>query len=282
MLLEKLIKKVNAIRDISSKDKEEIESKLNELKNQKVNIMIIGGTGVGKSSTINALFKGNVAKVGINPSPETMEIKKFKIDDNITLWDSPGLGDGIRDKGHKEKIIELLHRKDKEGNNFIDCVLVIVSASSKDLGTEFTLINKVLIPNLGEEANKRIIVAINKSDEAISERFWNKENNCPSKEQKGFLEEKIIDIQNRIYDSTKVDIEPMYYKAGYNDENFKDPSYKIDELMIFILKSIPPKKVASVTDGFGENIVDDVLDVAKEIIGGIVNIGKSILNFFFG
>lgn len=281
MLIDKLIEKTNATRGIPKIVKDKIIKKLLEMKNQKVNIMIIGGTGVGKSSTINALFKGNVAKVGVNPSPETMEITKFKIDDNITLWDSPGLGDGIRDKEHKKKIIELLHRKDKKGNNFIDCVLVIVSASSKDLGTEFTLINKVLIPNLGEEAGKRIIVAINKSDEAISERYWDKENNCPSNQQKEFLEEKIIDIQNRIYESTKVDIKPMYYKAGYNDENFKDPSYKIDELMIFILDRVPPKKAAGVTEGFGGNKTDDVFDKAVNIIGNVIEKTLGAVGSFF-
>lgn len=270
MILNKLIQKLKGKRDISSKDKEEMVNNLNKLKNQKVNIMIIGGTGVGKSSTINALFKGNVAKVGINPAPETMEITKFKIDDDITIWDSPGLGDGIRDKGHKEKIIKLLHRTDEEENNFIDCVLVIVSASSKDLGTEFELINKILIPNLGEEVSERIIVAINKADEAISPRYWDNKNNCPSEEQRKFLEEKVIDIQNRIYESTGVDIKPIYYTAGYSDEKYNDPSYKIDELMIFILNHTPPKKAIQIGEGFDDdNRTDDVIDVIIDRIGKV-------------
>lgn len=289
MLIDTLLKIVNDTKLIPNISKEKIRNKLLELKNQKVNIMIIGGTGVGKSSTINALFKGNVTKVGMNPSPETMEISKFSIDDNITIWDSPGLGDGIRDKGHKEKIIELLHKIDKKGKNFIDCVLVLVSASNKDLGTEFTLINKVLIPNLGEEPDKRIIVAINKSDEAISERYWDKEKNEPSDEQRKFLEEKVVDIQNRIYESTGVDIKPMYYKAGYSDEVFKDPAYKIDELMIHILEHIPPKKAANVHDGYSDNKTEDVFEKTLEKVGNVVEsvfegAGKLIKGFlsFFG
>ncbi len=270
MLLEKLIKKVKGMPGLSKREQEKVEQALNKLKNQKLNIMIIGGTGVGKSSTINALFKGEVAKIGINPSPETMEIKKFKIDDNITIWDSPGLGDGIRDEQHIEKITKLLHQKDEEGSMFIDCVLVVVSASSKDLGTEYNLINEVLIPNLGANAEKRIIVAINKSDEAISERYWDKNNNKPSQDQINYLEEKIIDIQNRIYESTNIDIKPMYYKAGYRDENFKDPAYKIDELMIFILEHIPAKKVVVAEEGFGDNKNDNVIDKTVEIIGNVL------------
>ena len=37
----------------------------------KINLMITGGTGCGKSSTINALFNQEKAKVGTSPSPET-------------------------------------------------------------------------------------------------------------------------------------------------------------------------------------------------------------------
>ncbi len=286
MLIDKLITKLNDTKLIPNIAKEKIKSKLIEMKNQKLNILIIGGTGVGKSSTINALFKNNVAKVGINPEPQTMEIKKFNIDENITIWDSPGLGDGIRDKDHKEKIINLLQKIDQKDYNFIDCVLVIVSASNKDLGTEYTLINNVLIPNLGENPQEKIIVAINKADEAISSRYWNDKLNEPSAEQHKFLEEKIIDIQNRIYESTGVNIEPMYYKAGYNDENFKDPAYKIDELMMHILESIPPKKAATAEGSFDDDnkskdVVEKTIDIVANVVEAVWDGASKLVKGFF-
>ena len=79
----------------SSKLDENIKKKLFEnilnLKEQKVNLMITGATGCGKSSTINAMFDTEVAKVGVGVDPETMDIKKYELD-NLILWDSPGLG----------------------------------------------------------------------------------------------------------------------------------------------------------------------------------------------
>ena len=73
--------------------------------------MITGATGSGKSSTINALFDMEVAKVGVGVDPETMDIKKYELD-NLVLWDSPGLGDGKEaDVKHAKNIIEKLYEK---------------------------------------------------------------------------------------------------------------------------------------------------------------------------
>lgn len=60
-------------------------------------------------------------------------------------------------------------------------VLVLLDGSSRDLGTSYELINSVIIPNLGENAEKRIIVAINQADVAMKGKYWNDERNIPEK-----------------------------------------------------------------------------------------------------
>lgn len=77
---------------LSEYDKLVAQRNLARLRETKVNILVTGATGAGKSSTINALFNTEVAKVGVGADPETMHIKKFELN-NIILWDSPGLGD---------------------------------------------------------------------------------------------------------------------------------------------------------------------------------------------
>ena len=74
------------------------------MKEQKINLMITGATGVGKSSTINALFGEEVAKVGTSVNPETMGIDKYELD-NLVIWDTPGLGDGREADNRHSKII---------------------------------------------------------------------------------------------------------------------------------------------------------------------------------
>ncbi|MGL5983217.1 MAG: GTPase family protein, partial [Cetobacterium sp.] len=120
-------------------EKNKLLKNIFNLKEQKINIMITGATGVGKSSTINALFEVEVAKVGTSVDPETMNITKYELD-NLILWDTPGLGDGKEaDNRHAKNIINKLAEVDSEGNALIDLVLVILDAGSRDLGTSYEL-----------------------------------------------------------------------------------------------------------------------------------------------
>lgn len=77
--------------DISDSEKSKLMSKFLQLKDQKINLMITGATGCGKSSTINALFDMEVAKVGVGVDPETMEIEKFELDHLVLLLASGGI-----------------------------------------------------------------------------------------------------------------------------------------------------------------------------------------------
>lgn len=99
---------------ISDTQKAKLFQNISRLKNTKLNLMIVGGTGVGKSSTINALFGMEKAKVGVSSNPETMDIKSYELG-NVILWDSPGLGDGKQaDERHTKAIISKLTEKDSK------------------------------------------------------------------------------------------------------------------------------------------------------------------------
>ena len=215
----------------------------NKLKDTQVNILITGATGCGKSSTINALFGDNVAKVGQTSRPQTMDISKYELDGGkIVLWDSPGLGDGKdADERHAKNIINKLYELDKNNKPLIDIVLVILDGSSRDLGTTFELINKVIIPNLGND-KKRLIVAINQADMAMKGRNWNNKENKPEKELEAFLNEKVISTKERIKEVTQVDVNPIYYAAGYKDGSDSQLPYNMLKLLTLILENISSEK----------------------------------------
>lgn len=68
----------------------EYDSKKN-INKEKVNIIVAGKTGVGKSSLINYIFGNEVAKVG-DGQPVTQEIQEYDLEnDNITLFDTKGI-----------------------------------------------------------------------------------------------------------------------------------------------------------------------------------------------
>ena len=63
---------INSDDLLTEMDKNQVLRNLAKLKTTKVNILIAGATGCGKSSTINALFASEKAVVGQGVNPETM------------------------------------------------------------------------------------------------------------------------------------------------------------------------------------------------------------------
>lgn len=216
---------------------------LARLKDTKVNILITGATGCGKSSTINALFNTEKAKVGQGVDPETMDIAKYEFD-NIVLFDSPGLGDGKEaDVRHAKGIVDKLHEMDRDGNLLIDLVLVILDGSSRDLGTSFELISQVIIPNLGDDKN-RMLIAINQADMAMKGRGWNPQRNQPEPELVQFLEDKVTSTRRRIKEATGVDVAPIYYAAGYKEGREQQNPWNLSKLLVHILRHTKKEKRA--------------------------------------
>jgi len=233
---------------IEESDKKKLLQGILRIKKLKINLMVTGATGCGKSSTINAMFNTEVAKVGVGVDPETIEIQKYVLD-NLILWDSPGLGDGKEnDIIHSKGIINKLNEVDNDNKPLIDLVLVILDGGSRDLGTSYELINQVIIPNLGENAKNRILIAINQADVAMKGKYWDVEKNQPQDKLVDFLNEKVLSVKNRVKASTGIDVEPIYYSAGYKDGNAEQRPWNLSKLLLFIVKNTPEEKRLSYID----------------------------------
>lgn len=201
-----------------------------------LDVLLVGGTGTGKSSTLNALFGSVVAKVGDGVDPETQHISSYQLHDYLRIHDSAGLGDGkAADLEHAKNITSELHRVCTVGGvqyGFIDLVMVLLDGGSRDLGTAFRLLESVILKSI--DAN-RVIVAINQADMAMKGHHWSKSLNRPQLELKNFLDDKALSVQKRIKESTGLTInKPVYYSALHH--------YNISEVLDHIIHHLPTKR----------------------------------------
>ncbi|MCL1810516.1 MAG: 50S ribosome-binding GTPase [Clostridiales bacterium] len=228
--------------DLTEAEKNRRLSMLLKASGRKINLMLVGATGSGKSSTINALFDMSVAKVGVGVDPETDRIEKYDLG-NLTVWDTPELGDTVgNDKETIGQIVRKMSEADGDGNLLIDLVLVVLDASSKDLAVSYNVINKTLIPCLGKDNSHRILIGLNQSDMAMKGRHWDRETNTPDPPLQEFLIQKSCSIKRRIGEATGVNVEPVCYCAGYTNGEEKQCPYNLSKLLYYILMAVPPEK----------------------------------------
>ncbi|MDD6070379.1 MAG: 50S ribosome-binding GTPase [Clostridiales bacterium] len=267
-MLDSVIKELNADKSKIISDKDIVLENIEQIKQQKVNIMFVGATGVGKSSTINAIFNTEIAKVGYSVNPETASIQKYEID-NMILWDTPGFGDSPeKDQRYAYEIVNALKAKDDKGQLLIDEVVVLIDGSTRDMKTSYEVMEKIIVPFIGEP--KRIILAINQCDMALKGRYWNYERNQPEQQLLAFLDEKVLSVKKRVLESTGVLTQPIYYSALYK--------YNISKLLLTMIRGISENKRFLFADSLNKNPEiwekNDKLDkynvgIQKEIKGSL-------------
>ncbi|WP_455099982.1 GTPase family protein [Peptostreptococcus stomatis] len=222
--------------NFSTYRKSDIDKNLDKIQIYPLDVMVTGVTGAGKSTTLNAFFQKTVAKVGDGVDPETMELDSYMLNDLFRVWDTPGLGDGVDiDLIHKKNMINLLYKTytvDDMDYGFIDMVLIIIEGINRDMGTTYTLLNEVIVPNI---QNDRIFVLINQADVAMKGRHWNYSSNTPDSQLLNFLDEQAYSIQKRVREATGISImKPVYYSAEYG--------WNVQKVLDFIIDNMPTER----------------------------------------
>ncbi|MBP5529523.1 MAG: 50S ribosome-binding GTPase [Lachnospiraceae bacterium] len=187
----------------------------------KLNIMVMGKTGAGKSTLINNVFSRNLAQTGIG-KPVTQSIRKYEIEDfPLAIYDTPGLelgGENAIDELLKESK-EVLAKGAMRGiSESIHCIWYCVSTPSHRFEeAEVEFIKKFL-----DEANEFCVPVIIVLTQSYSK-----------KDAKALMSE--IEKENL----NVVQIVPVLAQDVDIDEDYIIKAYGLDTLIDIVNNVIP-------------------------------------------
>jgi len=196
------------MEDLNEKIEEEYEKYRKSV--TKPNILVVGATGVGKSSLINTIFGEEVAKVGTG-NPVTKELQVYKSDHMpVCLYDTVGYEIGTdKQKDFLSNVVQ--YAVDSNGKKLeerIHLVWYCIAATSHRVHA----IDLNVIKKLNNEGIP-VAVLLTKSDNVTDEE---------SQKMKEIIEEELY---NDIFETTNVKLDEF----GYLD-TFKLINWSIEQL----------------------------------------------------
>lgn len=150
-------------------------------------IAVIGETGVGKSTTLNALFNAGQA---ISHTRACTQIEsELTVDSGkLRVFDMPGLGEDIdRDKEHLETYARVLPQ--------CDAAVWILKADNRAV-TNVQRSLQTLVDRSFLQA-RRLVIAVNQVD-LVQPGTWQTKFNMPDEEQETSIAERLLDVREKI------------------------------------------------------------------------------------
>lgn len=203
-MIQKLMEHILSKSTATSEETTKVMSALNEeITNKPFRVAVIGQSGVGKSTTLNAVFglKEYTSDIAEGTTDIVEKVFPMRNGFNLSIFDMPGLGCDYK----KDKEYETMYAKVLPD---CDVIVYIISASSKDFGEDCRILKEVVLPICNEKSIRdNLIIAINKID-TIGEMSdpdnplyeWDVINNEPTVALKRLIKGKLMDITNKLID----------------------------------------------------------------------------------
>ena len=208
---------------MGEEDFKKFEHLLNVEREKPPKVAIIGKTGVGKSTTINALFNLN-EKVShdetgtLEPNRKIVELPQGG---KLAIIDMPGMGEDIeQDKKWAE-----IYRKTLPT---ADIVLYVIQANQKAL-REDQIILRDIVQNVMGNLKGRLVVGLNQVDK-IGPGVWNTKFNYPSKEQDENIQRRCEAIKKELSSVLSIKVEQVEYYSA-------EKRYRLYNLLSTIIKA---------------------------------------------
>ncbi|HBC7429043.1 TPA: 50S ribosome-binding GTPase [Providencia rettgeri] len=267
-------------------------NQLNHLINYSPTIGLMGKTGTGKSSLINALFQSVLSPVS-NVSGCTRQAQRFSMTMNshtLTFVDLPGVGESLeRDREYHQLYRNLLPE--------LDLIIWVLKADDRAWSSDEQCY-RFLTEQCGYQS-ERFLFVLNQADKIEPCRQWDEQHHQPSPEQAANLELK----QQAVITAFKPHHPVMTVSVA--------EGFQLTELAEQLIQVLPPEASSGVArqlhrpyqtqsvensarNDFGQcisDIVDTLIDIfplpplIKSTIGAvknsIVSVAKSLWSLFF-
>lgn len=210
----------------------QVSQKADEAKKKlsKLNILITGKTGVGKSTLINNVFSENLASTGIG-MPVTQDIKSYgKENFPLTIYDTPGIelggNNGIDELIKQISDLMISGIRSGDGANAIHCIWYCLATPSNRIEqAEIDFINK--LHNGIKDCRASIILVMTQS--------YSKREGA---ELKQIIEHNNLPV---------VGIVPVLAQNYEIDEDYTAQAYGLDELLKATYEVLPQAQKDTLT-----------------------------------
>lgn len=160
-----VVKEITDLKFLSESSKRKIIDQVY----QTFSFMLIGRTGVGKSSTINSLMGEKVAEVG-DSEPTTFEVSPYRLRKSgvdFTIWDTPGLCDALDNANDEEYMDQISARVDE-----VDCLWFVSRLDETRLSSDEQYALLLITNTLGVDIwDQSLIVFTHACNWSVEQRF---------------------------------------------------------------------------------------------------------------
>jgi hypothetical protein len=145
------------------------KSKFGPAQNENFTFLLVGRTGVGKSSSVNSLMDKEVAKVG-DYVPTTMTIESFENEAfgmKFTIVDTPGLCDDLEEEGKDDIYLEKIRAQVPK----IDCLWFVTRLDDTRVSSDEKRAIRLIPAGCGKDIWERAIIVFTYANAVSKEKY---------------------------------------------------------------------------------------------------------------